>query len=77
MYAIFSLSDGKLHEGLVLAVGSNRMRVALRDRPDTVELRNTGGQWRTDDGGLVELETILYTASLSGFLPARTPVKAA
>jgi len=77
MYAIFSLSDGTMQEGVVLAVDRNRMRVALRDSQDTVELRNSSGQWRSENGGLVELETVLYTASLSGFLPARTPVKAA
>jgi len=77
MYTIIRIADGKMCEGIVLAVGVDRLRVALRDRHDTVELRKAGGQWVFEDGSTVELEYVIYSAGLHSFSPQMTPVRAA
>ena len=77
MYAMIGFSDGTLHEGIVLAAGSNRMRIALREGHDTVELRRTGGQWKSEDGRLVEFESLIDAAGFGRFTPAHTPYLAA
>ena len=77
MYAIIRLADGKMCEGIVLAVGVDRLRVALRDCHDTVEFRKAGGQWVFEDGSAVELEYVIYRAGLHSLSPRITPVRAA
>ena len=81
MYVIMSISGGKIFEGVVLAAGGNRMRIALRDDPDTVELIKTDGQWSLNDGTLVELEFVICSAGLCSSLlsssPGHAPLQAA
>lgn len=55
MYTIFSDLKGR-REGLVLAAGDNRLRVAVRGAQDVVELRHTQGQWVIDQSGPVQIE---------------------
>ena len=47
MYMLMRYSVGVIVEAVVLAQGTNRMRVAAAGFPDTIELRRTGTQWYT------------------------------
>jgi len=46
-------------EGVVLAAGKNRIRVALRGVSDVTELRREYSQWELETGEPVDLELIL------------------
>jgi len=46
-------------EGVVLAAGTNRMRVALRGIADATELRREYSQWALESGEPVNLELLL------------------
>ncbi len=56
MYIILRDQDGALTEGLLLAASRNRMRVAMRDCDDTVELRLRHRHWTFPDGRIAELD---------------------
>jgi hypothetical protein len=53
--------SGQRVDAIVLAAGNGRMRVAMRDHTDAVELRMVDGQWM-DEQGLVEVEAITTDA---------------
>jgi hypothetical protein len=55
MYTIFSDSTGR-REGLVLAQGDNRLRLAVRGSKDAVELERSQGRWAIDGGEPVQIE---------------------
>jgi len=67
MYLTILDSNGGRREGILLAAGELKMRVGFRGCTDTVELLRTGGQWVSDDGEPVELESLVADASLGGF----------
>ena len=46
-------------EGVVLAAGKNRIRVALRGVSDVTELHREYGQWALETGEPVDLELLL------------------
>lgn len=46
-------------EGVVLAAGRDRMRVALRGVSDVTELHREYGQWALETGEPVDLELLL------------------
>ena len=46
-------------EGVVLAAGKDRIRVALRGVSDVPELRREYGQWALETGEPVDLELLL------------------
>jgi hypothetical protein len=50
---------GIIVEGVVLAKGRNRMRVAAAGFPDIMELRGTGALWFTDNGEQVEFDFLM------------------
>jgi hypothetical protein len=56
---IIFLHEGKRAEGVVLAAGNNRMRVAVRNQSDTVELWSVGGHWALETGEPVEIEALV------------------
>ena len=58
MHLIVSDLRGKRREAVVLAVGDNRLRVAMTGREDTLELRRAFGEWWTDRGEVILLEAI-------------------
>ena len=64
MYVIIGFPNGEAREAIVMAAAHDRMRVALRDADDAVELRKTRGGWKAEDGRAVELESVLYDAGL-------------
>ena len=50
MYLLIRYAGGIIVEGVVLAKGRDRLRVAASGFPETIELRRTGALWSTDDG---------------------------
>jgi hypothetical protein len=59
MQVIILYPTGKRMEGLILAVTPERMRLAVRNRNETIELRQIDGQWLTDEGDPVEFDAIV------------------
>lgn len=57
MYLILSFQTGRRTEGILLAASPGRMRIVIRRRNDTVELRLIEGRWIADDGEPVEIES--------------------
>jgi hypothetical protein len=57
--------NGTIVEGVVLAQGRNRMRVAAAGFPDALELRRSGAQWVTASGEPVEFDFLMSYASQS------------
>jgi hypothetical protein len=51
--------NGVRAEAIVLAVSSDRMRIAERGRGDTVELILQDGCWRDERGRTIEIETLI------------------
>ena len=50
MYLMIRYAGGSIVEGVVLAKGRYRLRVAASGFPETIELRRTGAVWSADDG---------------------------
>ena len=59
MYVVIRSASGATLEGMVLALGRDRMRVALRGSPDVVELRRSYSQWFSDRGDLIEFDALV------------------
>jgi hypothetical protein len=59
MYLLIRYPAGVVVEGVVLANGRNRMRVAAAGFADTIELRRSGPNWIGADRQEVELEFIM------------------
>jgi hypothetical protein len=75
MYTLIKYSPGIIVEGVVLARGPNRMRIAAAGFPDTIELRRSGSQWLTSTRQPVEIEFLMSDSkaevSVSSLTPAR------
>jgi hypothetical protein len=52
-------SAGRTLDAFVLAVSPNHMRLAVRDFSDALELNYAYGEWKTEDGLVIEIESIL------------------
>jgi hypothetical protein len=59
MYLLIGYANGSIVEGVVLAKGRDRLRVAVAAFPETIELRRTGALWSTDDGERVEFYFVM------------------
>jgi hypothetical protein len=59
MEMILRYQTGLRAEAVLLAAGADRMRIAVRDGADTVELRLVFGQWVSEDGGPLEIESLI------------------
>ena len=59
MYLLIGYANGSIVEGVVLAKGRDRLRVAAAGFPETIELRRTGALWSTDDGEEVEFYFVM------------------
>ena len=68
MYAIFTDLTAR-KEGVVLALGDDRLRLAVRGAQDAVELRYTDGQWTIDGGKPVQMEFVATEAAWGAFQP--------
>jgi hypothetical protein len=59
MYLMIRYAGGSIVEGVVLAKGRDRLRVAAPGFPETIELRRTGAVWSADDGEEVEFYFVM------------------
>jgi len=63
MHLLIQYPAGVIVEGVVLAAGKNRMRIAARGFADTLELKRRGEQWITGGREAVELEFLMPRCS--------------
>jgi hypothetical protein len=63
MYVLFRYPVGVIVEGVVLASGRNRMRVAARGFADIIELKRSGSNWINADRECVAVEFIMSRSS--------------
>jgi hypothetical protein len=59
MYLLIRYPGGIIVEGVVLAKGRHRLRVAAAGFSETIELRRAGAQWSTDCGERVECDFLM------------------
>jgi len=65
MRVIIRDASGLRHEGILLATGTNHLRITLQDHEDAVDIRFAEGQWTLDGEGPAELEA-LFTPGEEG-----------
>ena len=63
MYVLMRYQVGVVVEGVILANGKNRLRVAAAGFPDTLELKRSGTDWFDGGHERVELEFIMARRS--------------
>ena len=61
MLMILCYPTGRRVDGVLLATGQDRMRLAVRGRNETIELRREDGRWTSEDGVRVELESVIWS----------------
>jgi hypothetical protein len=61
MYMLIRYAGGIIVEGVLLAKGRDRLRVAVSGFPETIELRRTGSTWITSDHVQVEFDFLLMS----------------
>jgi hypothetical protein len=59
MYMLIRYAGGIIVEGVLLARGRDRLRVAVSGFPETIELRRTGSRWITSGHIQVEFDFLL------------------
>jgi hypothetical protein len=57
MHVILKYQTGRRTEGILLAASPGRMRIVVRRRTDTLEVRLIEGCWFCDDGEPIEVES--------------------
>jgi hypothetical protein len=62
MYVLFRYPVGVVVEGVVLANGKNRMRIAAAGFGDTIELKRSGSNWISADRQCVEVEFLMSSS---------------
>jgi hypothetical protein len=70
MYLLIRYPVGIIVEGVVLARGSNRMRIVAAGFPDAIELRRSGPQWFTASRQPVEFDFLMSDARQSESAPS-------
>jgi hypothetical protein len=60
MYILMRYAAGITVEALILAQGSNRMRVVVAGLPDAIELKRSGEGWLAPDRQAVELDFVMF-----------------
>jgi hypothetical protein len=70
---------GRRVEAVLLAAGGGRMRLAARDAGDTIELSLLFGQWVSETGIPVEIESLIPIPEIefTGFCSAVRPLASA
>lgn len=63
-------ANGLRKDAVLLAAGTDRMRVALRNGKDAIELRRGSEQWICEDGSTFEIEAWI-AAGGRGMEPTR------
>jgi hypothetical protein len=78
MYMLIRYAGGIIVEGVLLARGRDRLRVAASGFPETIELRRAGSRWITSGHVQVEFEFLMsdehqaesvYTSRTMGMVP--------
>ena len=64
MYLTISFADGRMLEAVLLAVSRDRMRLAIQGRAETAEFRLVDGEWTSEEGEKIELESLVSDGSL-------------
>jgi len=59
MYLVIRGASGIRVDGVVLTLGGDSMRVALRGNPDVVEFRRSYADWFNDQGNSIEFEALV------------------
>jgi hypothetical protein len=59
MYMLIRYAGGIIVEGVLLAKGRNRLRIAVSGFPEIIELRRSGSRWITADHVQVEFDFLL------------------
>ena len=77
MYMLLRYSVGVVVEGIVLANGKNRMRVAAPGFSDVIELKRSGTHWTDADRRPVELEFMMFRSIRAGEMESRRPTRQA
>jgi|HubBroStandDraft_5_1064220.scaffolds.fasta_scaffold1384508_1 hypothetical protein len=72
MYILIRYPVGVVVEGVVLAHGRNRMRVAAAGFADAIELKRSGQDWIADRQP-VEIEFMMSRARETSVVEAETP----
>jgi len=65
MYITLSFPDQRRLEGVVLAIGAGRMRVAVCGKSDTLDFRLVDGYWTAESGERVELDSLIALTSIA------------
>ena len=59
MYMLIRYAGGIIVEGVLLAKGKDRLRIAASGFPETIELRRAGSEWITAGGVQVEFDFLM------------------
>ncbi len=59
MLMMIQYESGLRMEAILLAAGARHMRLMTRSHPDTLELTNLDGCWRTERAEAVEIEAMI------------------
>jgi hypothetical protein len=59
MYMLIRYAGGIIVEGVLLARGRDRLRIAASGFPETIELRRTGSRWITSAHIQVEFDFLM------------------
>ena len=73
METILLDANGLRTDALLLAAGSNRLRIILRNGPDTIELRRESEQWVSEAGRIFEFEAWIASSCLGLENPSPMP----
>ena len=77
MYVLIRYPVGIVVEGVILAKGRNRMRVAAAGFPDTLELRRVGSQWFNAICQPLEFDFLMSNARAGERVSSSTPARVA
>ena len=77
MYLMIRYAGGSIVEGVVLAKGDDRLRVAASGFSETIELRRTGAGWSADDGKQVEFYFVMCDKCQAESIPSAAAAYAA
>jgi hypothetical protein len=77
MYILIRYPVGIIVEGVVLARGPNRLRVAAAGIEDTIELKRSGKEWFTETRQPVEFDFLMSHAQSEESAVCSTPPRAA
>ena len=69
MYVLIRYPGEIIVEGMMLARGNDRLRVAAPGFPDAVEMKRVGATWTTCGGEVVDIDFVMSNEHQSQGLP--------